>query len=85
MCGKMPIVIDSVGDQGQRVEHASRGLTTARSSASRKKGATHWNLGRAVRVKTKRRGLRRLLGRRTLRPGVVVGCAGPLSGVAGGL
>jgi hypothetical protein len=37
MCAKMPIVIESVGDQGQRVEQASIGPTTARSSASRKK------------------------------------------------
>ena len=52
MCAKMPILIESVGDKASGSSRASSGLTTARSSASRKKAGGRLEY-RARRPKSK--------------------------------
>jgi hypothetical protein len=54
MCAKMPLVIESVGDQGQRVEQGFEWPDDIALKRVEKEGrAADWNIGRAVRVQIK--------------------------------
>jgi hypothetical protein len=54
MCANMPIVIESVGDQGQRVEQGFEWPDDiALKRVEKEGGAADWNIGRAVRVQIK--------------------------------
>jgi len=76
MRAKMPIVIESVGDQGQRVEQGFEWPDDSALKRVEKEGGRQTRMLARRSSPNQRRVLRCLLGGRTLRPGVVLGCAG---------